>query len=1229
MQRSFFLFTALALAALLLSSCDKPLFTQVTAEESGITFSNRISENDTLNILDFEYIYNGGGAAIGDFNNDGLQDVFFSGNQVSNKLYLNKGDFKFTDITEKAGVGGNGKWCSGVAVVDINNDGWLDLYVGATVSKTAARRENLLYVNQGVKQPGDVPVFREMASAYGVADDGHTTNAAFFDYDNDGDLDLYVLTNTIENYPNAYHKKVVDGSSPTTDRLYRNDWNEQLGHPVFTNVSRQAGIQIEGYGLGLNICDINRDGWKDIYVTNDYLSDDLLYINNHDGTFTDQASQVFKHTSNTAMGNDVTDINNDGLMDIIAVDMLPQDNLRKKVLLGPNNYQTYLNNEEYGFNYQYTRNTLQLNQGFRPAPALANPADSLKNRQPVFSEISLLSNIAETDWSWTPLVIDFDHDGYRDLIVTNGFPKDITDRDFMQFRANSSSVASKSFTLEQIPVIKISNYAFRNQGDLTFTNVTKDWGLEQPSFSDGAAYGDLDNDGDLDFVINNINDSAFVYRNNLMETKAKEANYLRIKFKGNDTNRMGLGTFVEITYDGGKKQVYEHSPYRGYLSSVEPAAHFGLGAVSTVEQVKIIWPAQGTTPAKAQTLRGVKANQVLTVDSRNATEPATYPPTSPARPVFREVTDSLNLTFVHQEPEFIDFNVQKLLPHKLSQFAPAVSTGDVNGDGLTDLFIGGSRSQKGTFYLQTVQGTFVQRDLLPGPENIPPAPIGAASYGRPVSPKQEEDMGTLLFDADGDGDLDLYIASGGMEAEPNSPAYQDRLFINDGTGQYTLAPRALPKSLISKSCVKAADFDRDGDLDLFVGGRVEPAQYPKPVSSYILRNDSQPGQPTFTDVTASVAEDLLNLGLVCDALWTDFDNDGWMDLMLAGEWMPLTFLQNVNGKLTNRKTVTLPNSEIAAVGWWNSLLAADFDRDGDIDYIAGNLGSNTLSQASVKEPISVYAKDFDNNGFYDAILTTYFPDGNGQRKEFTFHGREDLIRQMISMRARFPLYKDFAGASVDKLLKEEELKDAIVLRANYMKSAYIENLGNGAFRLKDLPVQAQLAPVFGMLADDFDQDGHPDVLLVGNDHSNEVFVGRLDALNGLMLKGDGKGSFTALTPATSGFYVPGNAKGLTRLSDATGNQLIVATQNRGPLKVFRAGRSARVVPLKPTDVAAFITYSDGRREKAEFCYGQSFLSQCARELPLNHGVKAVEIIDSKGQRRPVSVGTLVTARHSR
>ncbi|MCK8490819.1 FG-GAP-like repeat-containing protein [Spirosoma sp. RP8] len=1192
MTYRYLYFVLFFLSSYLITSCQSSsnrLFSLLPASETGITFANRITNTDSTSILDVEYFYNGGGVALGDFNKDGLPDVFFTGNQVANRLYLNKGDFKFDDISTSAGITGNGKWCSGATLIDINNDGWLDIYVSATLSKSDKQRENLLYVNQGLRD--GKPVFREMAHEYGIADDSHTTNAAFFDYDNDGDLDLYLLTDRIDESPNVYRTKVSDGSSLNADRLYRNDFDKKLGHPFFTNVSKQAGIVHEGYGLGLNITDINRDGWKDIYVTNDYVSDDLMYINNHDGTFTDRAAEYFKHTSNTAMGNDVTDINNDGLVDVLALDMLPRDNYRKKMLLAPNNYQTYLYNDEYKFNYQVVRNTLQLNQGPRP-----------NSNTPAFSEISLLADVAETDWSWTPMAADFDHDGFRDLIITNGFPQDVTDRDFMTFITENANIATKDYKLSQIPVVKISNYAFHNNGDLTFSDVTQNWGIDNPSFSNGAAYGDLDNDGDLDYIVNNINDSAFVYRNNLIERKPEKANYLRVKFAGPTSNPMGLGAFVELHYgeNNGQQQVYEHSPYRGYLSTVEPVAHFGLGSAKTISEVRIIWPATGNQAARQQILRNVKANQVLTVDSRNAHEPV--PAIKQPASLFHEVTDSLKIAFQHEEPEYIDFNNQKLLPHKFSQYGPSVSVGDVNGDGLDDLFIGGSKSKKGHFLIQTAAGSFVDRDLLPeqkGPEDKP-----------------EEDMGTLLFDADGDGDLDLYIASGSIEGQANTTAFQDRLYINDGpkgSGKFILSPGAIPQNVVSKSCVKAADFDRDGDLDLFIGGRVEPDHYPKPVSSFILRNDggsSKTGTPHFTDVTKTVAPGLQTIGLVCDALWTDSDNDGWPDLLLAGEFMPLTLLKNQRGKLEK----TTSGLE-AQKGWWNSLVAGDFDRDGDIDYIAGNLGRNARMRASDTEPVRVYAGDFDNNGFYDAIPTIFIPDADGKRKEYSFHGREDLIKQMIAMRRRFPYFKDFTTASIDRLLTPEERQSALVLEANYLESAYVENKGDGTFALHTLPTQAQLGPIFGMVAEDVDRDGNLDVVLVGNDYGGEVFAGRYDALNGLVLRGDGKGNFIPQSIASSGLFVPGNAKGLAQFTDSRGRELVVATQNRGRLCLFRNSKPAASLRLRPTDASALLTFADGKKQKVEFTYGSSFLSQSARTLLLSPLVKAVEITDSQGHKR--------------
>ena len=1172
----------------------KTLFTLLDPGSTAIKFSNRIFENDSVNIIDNEYVYNGGGVAIGDFNNDGLQDVYFTGNMVSNKLYLNKGEMHFTDVTDVSGAAGEGRWCSGVALVDINSDGLLDIYVCATFKSNPAARANMLYINQGLNKEG-IPSFKELATDYGIADTTQTTNAAFFDYDRDGDLDLYVLVDRLEpdHYPNKYKFTVTDGSSPGTGRLYQNNWNDSLKHPVFTNVSKQAGILTEGYGLGVHVSDINKDGWPDIYVTNDYISNDLLYINNRNGTFTDRAGEYLKHTSFSAMGNDIADINNDGLQDIIALDMLPEDNYRKKMMLNPNNYSFYINTREYKYQYQYVRNTVQLNMGFRPG------TDSVKH--PVFGDIAFYSGLSSTDWSWAPLVADFDNDGFRDVIITNGFPRDVTDHDFIAYRTNTKNYAPKNMLLEQIPAVKLRNYAFRNNGDLTFADVTKDWGIELPTFSNGAAYADLDNDGDLDYIVNNINDSAHVYRNNLEENKNGASNYLRIRLKnvqkdslGEKGNEEGFGALVEIGYGEGKIQIHEQTPYRGYLSTMEPFIHFGLGKDSLVTNIKITWP-----DGKAQMLTKVKANQVVIIEKTDNRFVA-HIDSNNAHPWLRDVSSASGISYLHPERDYIDFSVQKLLPHKFSQYGPAIAVGDVNGDQLEDFFVSGSYGYSGKFFLQKTGGGFTEKYL---------------QQDASMENKQQEDGGALLFDADNDGDLDLFIAGGGYENTRGSDNYIDRFYINDGKGNFSQDINAVPPSNISKSCVKAADYDHDNDFDLFVGGRIYPEKYPLSVSSYILRNDSKPGLVQFTDVTKEVAPGLVDIGLVCDMLWTDFDNDGSTDMLLAGEWMPLTVFKNDKGKFKN---ITSTSGLDTLHGWWSSLCAGDFDNDGDIDYIAGNTGLNTFYKASKDHPVKMYAGDFNKDGGYDAVPSLYLPDKQNKLQEFPAFGRDDMIRQMIVFKARFTNYASYAVATIDKVLTKQEIEQSLKLYANCLASCFIRNNGNGKFEIKQLPIQAQLSTVFAIIADDVDGDNNLDLIITGNDYGIEIGTGRYDAFNGLVLKGDGTGNFVPMNMEQSGLYIPGDGKSLAYIRTANQKPLLLAGQNQGSLLVFSKNLNCTIVATQPNDVYAEIQFTGGKKRKEEFYYGNSFYSQSGRYIITGPGVQAVIISNDKGAKRTVN-----------
>ncbi len=1187
------LFFLLSVIILMLCACNrnKTLFRQLSSTKTGIHFNNIIVESDSVNVLDFENVYNGGGAGIGDFNNDGLQDIYFTGNIVSNKLYLNKGNFRFEDITGQAEVSGNGRWCRGVAVVDINNDGWLDIYVCASVKKNPKERENLLYINQGAGN-NNIPKFKEMATEYGLNDTTHSTMAAFFDYDNDGDPDVYICVNEIVkgDYPNRFRPRLINGEHPSTGRLYRNDFIDSLKHPVFTDISREAGILIEGFSHSATIADINRDGWKDIYVANDYLSQNILYINNGDGTFTDKVKGIFKHTSANAMGADITDINNDGLVDLIELDMNPEDNYRKKMMMNANSYQTYQNSDYLGYQYQYVRNTLQLNRGPR-----VKQNDSLG--EPVFSDIAFFSGIAETDWSWAPLVTDFDNDGNRDIIITNGFPKDVTDHDFVAYRKEAFAVASKQQLLEQIPAVKIHNYAFRNNGNLTFSDVTNEWGLTAPSFSNGAAYADLDNDGDMDFVVNNINDEAMVYENTLLNKPGKNKNYLQIKLTGDSLNVNGLGVWIELHYKS-RKQVYEHTPYRGYLSSVQMQPHFGLDSVAVVDSVIIQWPDR-----KWQILKNVVTNQTIEVKKGDSNAPPDVSKDLFAyNSLFKEITDSVGVYYRHEERDFVDFNVQKLLPHKFSENGPALAAADIDGNGLDDLISGGSYGRSATMFLQQQNGTFLKKMVIPG----------ATDFNKPW-----EDAGIVLFDADNDNDLDIYITSGGYENEPGTNAYSDKLYINDGKANFTIDITAIPANLSSKSCVRAADFDKDGDLDLFIAGRVEPWKYPRPVSSFIYRNDSKKGQLKFTDVTSSIAKPLEKIGLICDAAWTDFDNDGWQDLLLAGEWMPMVFLKNEMGVFEN---ITAESGIDKEKGWWRSIVPGDFDNDGDIDYIAGNLGLNSFYRASSNYPVRMYARDFDNNNNYDAVPSIYLPASqkDPQKREYPAQVRDDMVKQMIGFRSKFQNYKLYAEATFDKMFTKDEMKGALMLEANNFSHCYIRNEGNNRFGIIPLPSTAQFSCLNGMVAEDIDGDGNLDVVINGNDYGTEVSVGRYDACNGLLFKGDGNGNFQELSITESGIFIPENGKALVKLVGGKNKYLIAASQNRGPLKIFSAKTPVKIISLNNDDMIALYHLKSGKIRREEISYGTSFLSQSSRFIRLGGEVESVDIINSKNQKRTVT-----------
>ncbi|MCA6078917.1 VCBS repeat-containing protein [Fulvivirga sedimenti] len=1159
----------LVMAAQLILSCQKKeehLFELLKPEDTGVTFNNFIKEDRNYNILDIYYLYNGGGVSVGDFDNNGFTDLFFTGNMVENRLYLNQGNMKFRDVTEVAGIGAPGKWSYGSSVVDINGDGLLDIYVSSSISADPKERTNMFFINQGVNEDG-IPVFKDEAGSFGLDVDNHSTHASFFDYDQDGDLDVLVISNSkIEGIPSVYKTKVNDGSSPINDQLFRNN-----GDGTFTEVSTEAGITSEGFALGISTVDFNKDGTVDVYVGNDFITNDLLYVNKN-GKFTEMIDSAIHHQSRFSMGNDAADINNDGHVDIITLDMLPESNLRKKTVIIPNGYIVYINDFKYGYTHQYVRNMLQVNNG-----------------NMTFSEIGQIAGVHQTEWSWSPLFADFDNDGFKDLVVTNGYPRDITDLDFINFRMETSGFTSTEDLLKEIPSVKIPNYAFQNNGDLTFSDVSAKWGFTQPSFSNGAAYADLDNDGDLDYIVNNINDPAFIYENTLYHGEPSDNHYLRVKLNGSKENPSAFGAKVTITYDGNKQQYSEQNVYRGYISTVEDILHFGLGTTAVIETLTVIWPNQRIT-----TLTNVPADQVLQLNIEDAGQNMQGAPGTDKETLLSRVNSSLNIDYVHEESDYIDYNVQPSIPHKFSQFGPALAVGDLNGDGLDDYFTGGSTGYDGSIFVQQKDGTFKQ---IAGGLN---------------EQKDQEDMGALIFDADGDGDNDIYVVSGGFEFPEGSVQMRDRLYINDGKGNLAYKPEALPDLRISSSCVRGADYDADGDIDLFVGGRVIVGSFPLSPNSTILQNQ---GNGTFKDVTASIGKEISEAGMITDAIWSDFDGDDDVDLIAVGEYMPITIFENNNGTFN---LVATP--DLNKTGLWNSIAAGDFDGDGDTDYIAGNVGINNFYCATPETPLKVIAKDFDSNGDLDAIMSCYFKAEDGTMQPFPIQSWQQLSGQSPIFRSRFSSYQEYGRTRIDQLLTPEEMDGAVVLSVDYLHTSYIENLGNGRFSVKQLPLEAQVAPVNGISVGDFNNDDKLDVMMVGNDYGNEVNMGQYDAMIGLVLLGDGQGGFAPQSVLNSGFMVRGDAKALVRLAGAEGYDVYLASQNRGPVEAYSVtNQRIKHINVGPADFKAILTYADGHKQLVELTYGQGFLSQSTRKLSVSENVSSVELVDFTGNRRTIDL----------
>lgn len=1118
MRFSFIVMICFSCVRLMAQKNTNVLFTLMNEKETGISFLNTIKEDDSLNVMRYEYLYNGAGVGIGDFNNDGLPDVFFSGNTTTNKLFLNKGNFVFTDITSLAKVSGNGTWSTGVSVADVNGDGLLDIYVCHSGKFTNPQKlSNELFINQGVKD--GIPVFKEQAKEYGLDAPGtQSTQAAFFDYDKDGDLDMFLLNHSNHTYNPFLNTRKIRSTPDFNfgNRLFRND-RDAKGNMHFTDVTLQAGIvnNALNFGLSVTISDINQDGWPDIYTTSDYTEKDCYYVNNHNGTFTESLSKSFAHISKYSMGADVADYNNDTRPDVFTLDMLPEDNHRQKLLKGADEYDQYHLLLDSGYYHQQMRNMLQLNEG----------TDDKGNVR--FSEIGQMAGVSNTDWSWSGLLADFDNDGWKDLFVTNGYLRDFTDLDFLKYTvadAKAAAIKQGNFNyqtyelVKQMPSNKLNNYIFKNNHDLTFSNKTIDWGISKQTISNAAAYADLDNDGDLDLIVCNNNEPAMVYRNNADEVMQNR--YIKLRFKGEGTNTKALGTKVTLITNT-TKQYLELYPVRSYQSTVSDELLFGLPKQDSIKKIIVQWPDD-----KETVLEGVKPDQTLELKQTEGSLKKASPQKKAAQ-LFTDITATSGLAFKHIENDFIDFKDEVLLPYQLSKQGPALAKGDVNGDGLEDVFIGGAIGQTGALYLQTKDNKFI---ISPSQPWI----VDSAS----------EDVNAVFFDADKDGDLDLYVVSGGNEYGDQSPEYADRLYLNDGKGNFTKSVDALPAMLSSKQAVAVGDFDNDGDLDLFVGGRGVPGSFPLASRSYVLRNDTKNGIPRFTDVTDEVCPQLQKPGMVTVAQWVDINNDHYPELVIAGDWMPVMLFNNNKGKLEDISAKSGLNN---LNGMWSSLAATDVDGDGDIDFVLGNCGYNDqFSKTNKDQPLQLYVNDFDDNGTLDPIVCYYI-----QGKSYPMASRDELLDQIVPLRKKYVKYRDYADATINDIFSKEKISSAKVFHCDELASGVLYNNGHNQFSFKPFPLEAQVSKVFGIAADDFDKDGKKDILCAGNFYPYRVQLGRSDASLGLLLKGSGSSNFSAVDPSVSGAYIDGDVRAMTELKNKAGESLIVVAKNNDAVQVLK------------------------------------------------------------------------------